>query len=170
MKQKAETTTLAGQAVTIRPIRTTDAAMEAAFIKKLSLQTKHYRFFGGVKELSAEAIGHLCATDGPHSMAFVATVQEAGSEVEIGVCRYAPDSNADVREMAVTIADEWLHQGVGELLMKHLVTTAKHHGVRRLYSLELHDNQMMRDLANVLGMTALTDPHDAQQVVYSLLI
>jgi hypothetical protein len=170
MKLKAQTTTLAGQAVTVRPIHKTDAAMEAAFIKKLSLQTKHYRFFGGVKELSAAEIGRLCATDGPHSMAFVATVQEAGAEVEIGVCRYAPDSNADVREMAVTIADEWLHKGVAELLMKHLITTAKHYGVRQLYSLELHDNQMMRELASELGMTAIKDPHDAQQVVYSLVI
>jgi hypothetical protein len=165
-----QTTTLAGQPVTIRAIRNTDAGMEAAFIRKLSLQTKHYRFFGGVKELSATEIKRLCNADGPQSMAFVATVQEAGCEVEIGVCRYAPDAEADVREMAVTIADEWLDKGVGELLMKHLIATAKHHGVRQLYSLELHDNQMMRELAGELGMTSLRDPHDAQQVVYSLVL
>jgi acetyltransferase len=170
MKLKTHTETAAGQAVTIRPIRETDVAMEAAFIKKLSLQTKHYRFFGGVKQLSAAEIARLCVTDGAHSMAFVATVQEAGCEVEIGVCRYAPDSNADVREMAVTIADEWLHKGVGELLMKHLIIAAREHGVRQLYSLELHDNQMMRELADTLGMSAQKDPNDGHQVVYSLAI
>lgn len=44
--------TVAGELVTIRPIRMTDAAMEAEFVRKLSPQTKHYRFFGGVRENS----------------------------------------------------------------------------------------------------------------------
>src|SRR5580698_11649832 len=131
MIQKAQTTVLAGHAVTIRPIRTSDAAMEATFIRKLSLQTKHYRFFGGVKELSATEIRRLCDADGPEAMALVATVQDAGCEVEIGVCRYAPNSNADVREMALTIADEWQHKGLGKLFMQHLISSAKQYGVRR---------------------------------------
>jgi hypothetical protein len=38
--------TIAGEVVTIRPIRITDADMEAAFIRRLSPQTKHYRFLG----------------------------------------------------------------------------------------------------------------------------
>jgi hypothetical protein len=163
-------TFLAGHQVTVRPISAQDTAMEAEFVRKLSLQSKHFRFFGGVKELSASEIKRLCTIDGSHSMAFVATVQEGGREVEIGVCRYSPDATADIREMAVTIADEWLHKGVGELLMRHLINTAKRYGVRELYSLELHDNQMMRELANELGMTSVRDPLDAQQVVYSLVI
>ncbi len=44
--------TVAGELVTIRPIRVTDTAMEAEFVRKLSPQTKHYRFFCGVRELS----------------------------------------------------------------------------------------------------------------------
>jgi len=35
---KAQTTILAGQAVTIRPIRKSDAAMETTFIRKLSFR------------------------------------------------------------------------------------------------------------------------------------
>jgi GNAT superfamily N-acetyltransferase len=167
---KAQTTNLAGQAVTVRPIRKTDAAMEAAFIRKLSLQTKHYRFFGGVKELSAMETRRLCDADGPQSMAFVATVQDAGCEVEIGVCRYAPDAEADVREMAMTISDEWQHKGLGKLLMKHLISSAKHYGVRQLYSVELADNTLMRELADEFGMSASRDPSDAHQVVYSLAV
>jgi GNAT superfamily N-acetyltransferase len=170
MMTKAQTTILAGTAVTIRPIRKSDAAMEATFIRKLSPQTKHYRFFGGVKELSATEIGRLCDADGPDAMALVATVQDAGGEVEIGVCRYAPNSHADVREMALTIADEWQQKGLGKLLMQHLIASAKQHGVRMLYSSELADNAMMRALANEVGMSASRDPQDAHQVVYSLTL
>jgi N-acetylglutamate synthase-like GNAT family acetyltransferase len=103
-------------------------------------------------------------------MAFVATLQADGCEVEIGVCRYGPDAKADVREMAVTIADEWQHKGLGKLLMDHLISAAKQYGVRRLYSLDLADNTMMRELAHEVGMSVSRDPHDAHQVVYSLAL
>jgi len=170
MTLKAQTTIVDGQVVTIRPIRSADTAMEAAFIRELSPGTKHYRFFGAVKELSAVEIQRLCTTDGPHNMAFVATVQEADCEVEIGVCRYVPDSKADVREMAVTISDKWQHKGLGKLLIKHLVSAARQFGVRQLYLLELADNTMMRELAKEVGMSASRDSHDAHQVVYSLAL
>jgi GNAT superfamily N-acetyltransferase len=170
MTLEPQTTIVDGQVVTIRPIRSSDTAMEAAFIRKLSLEAKHYRFFGAVKELSAAEIQRLCTADGPHEMAFVATVQEEDREVEIGVCRYAPDSKADVREMAVTIADKWQHKGLGKLLITHLVSAARQFGVRKLYSLELADNTMMRQLAQEVGMSAGRDPSDAHQVVYSLAL
>lgn len=87
--------TIAGEVVTIRPIRVADAEMEAEFIRRLSPQTKHYRFFGGVKELSPSEVAQLCEVDGRHSMAFVATIRRGGRETEIGVSRYAPNSRSD---------------------------------------------------------------------------
>jgi acetyltransferase len=101
--------------------------MEAEFVRKLSPQTKHYRFFCGVRELSPTQAKLFCEVDGRHSMAFVATAQRNGCETEIGVGRYAPNSKADIREMAVTIADEWQDKGLGKLLVK------------QLYSVELAD-------------------------------
>jgi hypothetical protein len=80
-------------------------------LRRLSPETKHYRFFGGVKELSPTEVAHLCEVDGRHSMPFVATIRRGGRETEIGFCRYAPNSRTDVREIAVTVADEWQHRG-----------------------------------------------------------
>jgi acetyltransferase len=154
--------------VTIRPIRSTDAAMEAGFVRNLSAATKHYRFFCALNELSPAQLSRFCNVDGPHTMAFVATVRNEGREVEIGVCRYAPGSKPDFREMAVTIADDWQHTELARLLMDRLVISAKQYGIRRLYTTELADNQAMRDLAKDLGMAAERDPSDASQVVYSL--
>jgi hypothetical protein len=39
---------VAGEPVTIRPIRIDDLEMEKNFIRRLSPATKHYRFLGGV--------------------------------------------------------------------------------------------------------------------------
>jgi Acetyltransferase (GNAT) family len=154
--------------ITIRPIRTTDSAMEAGFVRNLSAATKHYRFFCALKELSPADLSRFCNVDGPHTMAFVATVRDDGREVEIGVCRYAPGSKSDVREMAVTIADAWQHTELAKLLMDRLLISAKQYGIRQLYAVELADNQAMRNFAKDVGMAAERDPSDANQVIYSL--
>ena len=154
--------------VTIRPIRSTDSAMEAEFVRNLSAATKHYRFFCAFSELSPAEVSRFCNVDGPHTMAFVATVRDEGHEVEIGVCRYASGRKSDAREMAVTISDEWQHTELAKLLMDHLLIAAKQYGIRQLYAIELADNQTMRILAKDVGMTAERDPNDATQVIYSL--
>jgi hypothetical protein len=154
--------------VTIRPIRSTDSAMEAGFVRNLSAATKHYRFFCALKELSPADVSRFCHVDGPHTMAFVATVRDEGREVEIGVCRYSPGSKSDLREMAVTIADEWQHTELAKLLMDRLLISAKQYGIRQLYAVELADNHAMRNFAKDVGMAAERDPSDANQVIYSL--
>jgi GNAT superfamily N-acetyltransferase len=160
--------TSAGETLTIRPIRLTDTAMESDFIRGLSPETKRFRFLGAVRELPVDELVRLCDVDGKHSMAFVATVSRNGREMEIGVSRYAPNSKLDVREIAVAVADEWHHRGVGTLLMKQLIQTARTNGVKQLYSVDLADNAEMRALAKDLGMTAACDPDDPRQVIYSL--
>ena len=161
---------LADEAVTIRSIHPADSAMENKFVRNLSVETKHYRFLGGVKELSPAELKRLCGVDGVHSMAFVATVQRSGHETEIGVSRYAECPSDGVGEMAVTIADAWQDKGLGRLLVNRLITYAKDHGVKQLYSVELEDNIAMRKLAGELGMSVRRDPDDANQVIYSLTL
>jgi N-acetylglutamate synthase-like GNAT family acetyltransferase len=130
------TVTIAGEIVTIRPIRLTDVAMEKEFIHRLSAETKHFRFLAAVRELPAQDLARFCDVDVKHSMAFVATVRHDGREVEIGVSRYAPNSRCDVREVAVTIADEWQHKGLGASLMNQLIQTARVQGIKQLYSVD----------------------------------
>lgn len=161
---------IAGQAVTIRPIRISDTGLEADFIRSLSPRTKHYRFMGGVRELSPQELSGLCKVDGRYSMAYVATILQHGREMEIGVARYAPDSMPDVREIAVTVADEWRNRGLELILMKPLIEAARSCGVRRLYSVEFSDNDAMRTLAGELGMSARQDPQDPKQTIFSLTL
>jgi acetyltransferase len=101
-------------------------------------------------------------------MAFVATVRDEGREVEIGVCRYALANDSEVREMAITIADEWQHTELAKMLMQHLLASAKQYGIQRLYTTELAENQAMRRFAQDFGMAVERYPGDATQVIYSL--
>jgi N-acetylglutamate synthase-like GNAT family acetyltransferase len=97
-------------------------------------------------------------------------VEEKGRKVAIGVCRYALGGESDVRETAITIADEWQQSELAKLLMQHLLASARQYGIRRLYTTEFADNQTMRRFALNFGMAAERDPGDATQVVYSLAV
>ena len=161
---------VAGESVTIRPIHPADSVMEDKFVRNLSAETKHYRFMGGVTELAPEELKRLCNVDGRHSMAFVATVNQSGRETEIGVSRYAEYPGDGAGELAITIADAWQHKGLDRLLLKQLITYAKTHGIKQLYSVELADNTAMRELASEFGMRVRHDPDDTNQVIYSLIL
>lgn len=161
---------VAGEAVTIRPIRIDDLEIEQDFIRRLSSEAKHFRFLGGVSELRPRELRRLCEVDGKNSMAFVATVLRNGREVEIGVARYSPAAGSNTREIAVTVSDEWQHRGLGTTLVRHLIETAKLNGVTHLYSMDLTDNGAMAALAKDLGMSSMRDPSDPHQVIYSLTL
>ena len=162
--------TIADESIMIRPMRAADMDLEAKFVRGLSPQSRHYRFLGGVKELSDRELKRLCNVDGHRSMAFVASVVENGEETVIGVSRYATNATGDIREMAVTVADAWQNKGLGTRLARQLIQHAREHGVRTLYSMDLADNDAMRHLARDLGMTAVPDPDDPHQVIYSLTL
>lgn len=161
-----------GKPVTIRPISPDDLELEKAFIDRLSPTTKHFRFLGGVRQVPTHLLKEFCNVDFDHTAAFIATTYESGEEREIGVVRYAQDEHDDdnVREMAITIADEWQNKGLDTWLAQQLFDFAKDHGIRELYSIELSDNNHMRALADSLGMSASHDPDDAHQVIYSLTL
>jgi GNAT superfamily N-acetyltransferase len=167
---KGSIVTIAGETVTIRPIRLTDTAMESEFIHRLSPETRCFRFLGGVRELPPHELARLCDVDVKHSMAFVATVRRDGREAEIGVSRYAPNSKFDVREIAITVADEWQHKGLGASLMNQLIRTARVQGIKQLYSVDLSDDTAMSALASELGMSSVRDPDDPHLTIHSLTL
>lgn len=163
-------TEISGTTVTVRPIKASDAPMEAAFVHGLSSQSKHYRFMGGITDLSPQMLARLCDVDGQASMGFIATIDQAGEEIQIGVSRYAPNHEPDTRDIAITVADNWQRKGLGTLLATHLIDYAKRHGVNKLRSIDLADNARMKELAKALGMSMRRDPTDPHQVIYSLTL
>lgn len=160
--------TLDGYPIIIRPISPEDTELEEEFIGRLSPMTKHYRFLGGMKHVPEKLLREFCNVDFDRNAAFIATTAEAGEEREIGVVRYAAEANTDLREMAITVADDWQKKGLGRLLAQQLIGFARERGIKKLYSIALADNSDMRALADYLGMSAHWDPDDAQRVIYCL--
>ena len=157
-----------GESVAIRPIKHNDRMLEAEFINQLSDEAKHYRFLGGVNQLSDSDLAKLCDVDYHDSMAFVAITSNSESPVEIGVVRYCKSEEGDKHEMAITIADDYRKSGLAKSLFEQLISYAKIHDVKSLYSIDLNDNQDMRVLAEQFGMSSKRDPDDAHQIIYSM--
>ena len=158
------------QAVSIRPIKHDDVYLESNFIKDLTAQTKHNRFFGGIKQLSEKEVQRLCDVDYHNSMAFVATIESSGIEKEVGVARYSKNDATQSHELAVTVADDFHNTKLGEILVQTLVDYGRNHGVKTIYSIDLHSNSDMRKLAKELGMSVRLDPDDSHQLIYSLSV
>jgi len=171
MAQKLKyTEVIDGKQITIRPVNLDDAEMEQEFIEGLSPLSKHYRFLGGVSELTPEELVALCDTDYEDKMAFMAVIQDKSKLKQIGVARYAINQYGDSYECSVAVADDWQNKGLGRMLMNHLIDYARNQGVGRLYSIDFADNHKMKSLAKDLGMHVEIDPNDSRQVIYSLYL
>lgn len=157
-----------GTRVLIRPIHKEDAALEHAFIRRLSPESRRLRFLGQMSEPSEELLRALTDIDYRRDVAFIALVHRDGEKQEIGVARYGTSPDGRICECAVTVGDEWRNRGLGTLLMRHLIDVARARGVRSMISLDAADNLAMRDLASFLGFRRKRDPKDPTQVVHTL--
>jgi GNAT superfamily N-acetyltransferase len=160
-----------GRHVLIRPIRPSDVEGNARFIERLSPPSKHFLFLAGIAQLSDTALRHLCDPDYAHDMAYIALGLDSKTgetRDQVGVCRYAGADPVNGAEISVAVADSWQHQGLGKILLRHLIDYARTHGVTRLYSLDAANNVRMRKLARSVGFTEHGDPDDNKQVIYSL--
>lgn len=160
-----------GRRVLVRPIQPKDVDGNARFIDKLSQPSKHFLFLAGIAQLSDTALRHLCDPDYAHDMAYIAFGLDPGTgetRQQVGVCRYAGANPEKGAEISVAVADAWQHQGLGKILLRHLIDYARAHGVPRLYSVDAANNVRMRELAHGLGFAEQPDPDDVSQVIYSL--
>lgn len=157
-----------GTTVLIRPIRESDEARERQFIERLSPQSRRYRFLGTIKSPSPELLRQLLHPEMVRGVAFIALLPSNPEKPEIGVCRYSASPDGASCECAVAVSDEWQGRGLGTILMRHLITTARQRGIKRMYSIDANDNQSMRDLARDLGFQHHVAPDDPTLVIHTL--
>jgi len=159
-----------GTHVIIRPLHAEDVELERRFIERLSPESRRMRFLGQMSSPSAELLRQMTQIDYVHDMAFVALVHRDGEKREVGVSRYSVGADGAWCECAVSVDDEWHGLGLGTLLMRHLIETARARGIRSMISLDSADNWRMRELATHLGFVREQDPDDARQVIHRLTL
>jgi acetyltransferase len=160
-----------GTTLAVRPIRPEDTEMERRFIAAMSEETRYFRFFYRLHELTPAMLGRFTQVDYDRELALVALApdeQAAEGLAIVGVARYIGNLDHESAEFAVVVADAWHKRGVGRELMKTLIARAKRKGLRKLAGTVLRSNQGMIRFCQSLGFTVRDDPEDPDQVTAEL--
>lgn len=156
-----------GQVLTVRPIRPEDAAIEQAFVRALSDESRYYRFMQVVHELTPQMLARFTQIDYDREMALIAVREDdQGGEQQLAVARYTVDPDPSSCEFALTVADDWQGRGIGRHLMQTLMRVARERGVRRMHGEVLAGNTHMLGLMQHLEFTirASADDPDLKRV------
>jgi len=160
-----------GTVLHVRPIRPEDAELERAFVNGLSEQSRYFRFFYRLHELTPAMLARFTQVDYDREMALVA-IDEGNSREPMrtlaGVARYTANPDGESAEFAIVVADAWQGRGVGRLLMGRLIACAKQRRLARLEGAVLRTNVNMRRFCDGLGFVTRDDPSEPDQVTMVL--
>lgn len=147
-----------GRTVALRPIRPEDAEIEQEFVKGLSAESRYFRFMDTLRELTPKMLVRFTQIDYEREMAFIATIEEADREVEIGVARYITNPDGETCEYALVVTDAWHRRGLGRRLMELLIEVACARGLKAMVGHVLSNNQAMLELCTELGFVIGESP------------
>jgi len=157
---------VAGEALTVRPVRPDDAAGLADLVALTDAEDVQLRFHGGVRLLPDALAARLSQIDYDREMALAAT-DPAGAIV--AVARLVGDPEGETAEFALLVRSDHQSKGLGRALMERLITYARGRGLRELWgSIEARNDRMLT-LAADLGFRRSAGP-DATLVRASLVL
>jgi GNAT superfamily N-acetyltransferase len=141
-----------GTAVFIRPLTGRDGAELRRGLEPLSPESAYRRFLGTAPTLSATTLKYLTDVDHVNHEALGAADPETGHG--IGIARFVRSAEEPAHaEIALAIADDWQHRGLGTLLLDALASRARAVGITHFTGLVLADNLGMLKLFERLGPT-----------------
>lgn len=156
-------TSAGGTPLTLRPVRSGDAALlRELFEQRLSRAARYSRFHGAVGRLSAERLAWMANADFKHHVAFIVTRCEDGLEQAVAEGRWVRTATKPSAEFALSVADTWQGCGVGQRLLARLVQTGREQGLHSLMGEVLPGNQAMQSLARSQGFECGAHPHDPE--------
>jgi acetyltransferase len=151
-----------GMPVTIRPIRPEDEPAMARFHETLSDRSVYLRFFHMEKLSSRIAHSRLlrkCFIDYDREMALIverSIPQNAQNEI-LAVGRLTRTPGTKEAEVAVLVADEYQHCGIGSELLGRLIQVGRDEKLERITATILPENMAMRALATRHGFKVVND-------------
>ena len=138
-----------GTWVPVREIRADDAEALRRLVGRSSERSIELRFFGPMKELSAEKARRFAEVDGVDRFALVALDPEDEGEI-VAVVRYEREAGTDGAEYAALVEDKFQGRGLGIGLTRHLIEAARERGIRHLHALVMRENRPMLSLLRSL--------------------
>jgi GNAT superfamily N-acetyltransferase len=147
-----------GRGVEIRALKPEDEAEFVAAVGRISGPSLYRRFFAVRREFSEQERAFFVNVDFVDHVALVAVVAENARAAIVGGGRYVV-VQPGTAELAFAVADDFQGQGIGTLLLRHLVLIARAAGLKALIAEVLPENAAMLKVlkASGLGVTTKRD-------------
>lgn len=162
-----------GTLIYLRRLRDSDLAHANEFFAHLSERSRYMRFMTPMPKLTPETLASLLQAMHESQAAVVVAVLEHADGVEelLGGGRIVPTGRRGICEFALTIVDEWQGRGLGGVLMREVIRTARELGYRRIEGHVLTINAGMLAVAQHARMKLQVHPDDPSVItVYRSLL
>ncbi len=149
-----------GGEYTVRPVHPDDATMLQEFVRRLSPESRYFRFVSSMQELPATMLSRFTLIDYDREMALVAVYRgrRVGADGEaaeapriVGVSRYITNPDRTSCEFSLVVADDFKGRGLGSRLMLSIMDFAREKGLTEIEGLVLANNPNMLKLMRSLG-------------------
>jgi GNAT superfamily N-acetyltransferase len=154
-----------GRPVKIRALRPDDETGMLAAIDRTGTESLKRRFFVTKRQFSDKETAFFMNIDFVNHVALVAEIDEDGGTAIVGGGRYVVVESGQA-EVAFTVVDAFQRQGIGAILVRHVVGLALAAGLKQLSADVLRDNRAM---LNVLGKFGFQTRGMDPQVVHLTL-
>ncbi|HWV55734.1 GNAT family N-acetyltransferase [Pseudorhodoplanes sp.] len=140
-----------GRRVEIRALKPDDRSALESAIDRTSPHSLYRRFFA-VKTTFSEAEAHYFVDiDFTKHVALVAVVGNGNGQAIVAGGRYVL-IGSDAAEIAFTVIDAYQGQGLGTILLRHLIAIARSAGLKQFVAEVLSENQPMLDVFEHCGV------------------
>lgn len=149
-----------GGTIEIRALSPDDKAAMLAAIDRTSPQSRKLRFFAPKRGFSDAEVAFFMNVDFVNHVALIAQINDKGHSEIVGGGRYVITKPGQA-EVAFVVIDAYQGQGIGKVLMHHLVRWARDEGLKELVAEVLPDNHAMRRVLSHAGFAFSrgSDPH-----------
>ncbi len=155
-----------GERVVVRCMKPADKALYPDFISNVSADDLRLRFFARIAKLSAAELDKFSHPDDRYDVVFVA-LDEDGRRM-LGLVRLKVDLDEETAEFAVLVRSRLKGHGLGWLLKRRVVDSARGKGLRRLYGDVLAENTTMLQMCAELGFRVKDGGNSIRRVVLDL--
>ncbi len=160
-------TTPKGFAAFFRPVRFNDEHLLKDFFYALTDDSMYHRFISTRMDMPHERLQKFVAIDYSREMVILATVEQDGKELVVGMGQYRIDENTHTAEVAFVVRDGHQDKGIGSELLDYLTYLGKKRGLLGFTGTALQDNTRMLHLMVKRGFTV---EHRLDTGVYELEI
>jgi len=140
-----------GKQLFFRPVKASDERLFQEYLYRLSERSVYLRFFQRRKAFPRDLAQELVAVDYQDNLGIVATEGTSDTAPIVAAGHWMLDANANMAEVAFSVADEYQRQGIGTHLFRFLVRLARERGIRGFRATVMAANVGMRRIFEKSG-------------------